>query len=147
MASLADLLLTDDKRPQLVTDCCELIDAEVGRKSGFKGTMIKAAYKTVKTLKRGFVAGVVDALLDEWVAELEPHYSKHVEAGGGPFETYVSANSGPVSESLLSVTDGRAQTTSHKRAKSLYLKLRPSAKSNVEEAVPRLAALVDRHIE
>jgi len=146
MATLASVLLTDDQRPQLVDDCCNLIDAEVGRKKGIKGTMIKAAYKTVKTFKRGFVPSVVNALLDDWVTELEPHYATHLANGGGAFQGYVASNSDAVSESLLKVTDDRAQVTKHKQAKKLYLKLRPSAKANVVEAVPRLAEIVDRYI-
>jgi hypothetical protein len=146
MATLASLLLTEEQRPQLVQDCCDLIDSEVRRKKGFKGTIIKGAYKTVKTLKRGFVSGVVDALLNDWVDQLEPHYASHVSNGGGPFADYVSTHRDDVAESLLSVTDERAKVTKHKRAKGLYLKLRPSAKSNVGDAVPRLAEVVDRYV-
>ena len=147
MATLASQLLTETYRPGLVDACCKLIDDEVRRKKGLKGQMIKMAYKTVTTVKRRFVPEVVDALLDDWVAELEPHFSAHVaQGGGGPFQTYVAANADSVSESLLKVTDRRAQVTNHKRVKGLYLKLRPSAKANVVEAVPRLAEIVDRFL-
>ena len=44
---------------------------------------IRAAYATIKTIKRGFVRGVVDALLDEWVAKLEEYYAGHVTLDDG----------------------------------------------------------------
>lgn len=147
MATLASLLLTETNRPLLVDACCSLIDSEVRGKKGLKGQMIKMAYKTVTTVKRRFVPEVVDALLDDWVSELEPHYEAHVALDDGKaFQAYVAANADGVSESLLKVTDRRAQVTSHKRVKGLYLKLRPSAKANVVEAVPRLAEIVDRFL-
>jgi hypothetical protein len=147
MATLADHLLNDEARPRLVDDCCRLIDEEVGKKKGVTGFAIKGAYKTVKAIKRGFIPGVVGALLDEWVAKLEPYYAEHAAAGAGaPFSSYVNGRKDAVAESLLEVTDARAQTTTHKTAAKMYGKLRPGAKVNVIEALPGLGRVVDGYL-
>jgi hypothetical protein len=44
------------------------------------------------------------------------------------------------------VTDQRAGNSKHKTASKLYNKMRPSAKRNVSAAVPKLGALMERHI-
>ena len=146
MATLAEQLLDEETRPKLVDECVALIDEEVRKKKGIKATLLKGAYKTVKAIKRGFVRGVVDALLDDWVAKLEPYYAEHQAKGSGPFKTTVLAQRDAVAESLLEVTDERAETTKHTTAKKLYVRLRSSAKSNVEEALPGLADVVDEHL-
>jgi hypothetical protein len=51
-----------------------------------------------------------------------------------------------VAEDLLSVTDKRAENTTHTTAKKMYLKMRDGAKKNVIEAIPDLARLVEKHI-
>ena len=145
MATLAEKVTQEPQRPRVVEDCVKLIDSEVSKKSGFTGLAIKAAYGTVKAIKPGFIAGVVDALLDEWIAELEPFYAGWTQ-GGGTFEAYVAARRAPVAEALLKVTDGRAVRTKHTTAKKLYDKLRPSAKSQVEDSVPALAAVMQRYL-
>lgn len=145
MATLAEKVTKEPQRPRVVEDCVGLIDSEVSKKGGLTGMAIKAAYKTVKAIKPGFIGNVVDALLDEWIAELEPFYTGWLGAGG-TFEAYVAGRRGPVAEALLKVTDGRAVRTKHTTAKKLYDKLRPSAKAQVEESVPALAAVMQRYL-
>ena len=146
MATLKEQLLTDEIRPQLVRDCCTLLDNEVSRKRGFKGLAVKAAYKTVKALRRGFVPGVVDALLDEWVDELEPFYADYAGQESVSFSRFLETRRSEVAECLLSVTDKRAKTTTHRTAAKAYNKLRPGAKSNVEEALPQLGDVVAKYL-
>ena len=64
MATLADVLLTDENRPRLVRACVTLIDAEVADKRGVSGLAIKAGFKTVKAVKPGIIPDVTDLLLD-----------------------------------------------------------------------------------
>jgi hypothetical protein len=145
MATLADIL-ANDKRPALVADCVKLVDEEVASKSGLSGIAIKGAYGAVKAIKPGIVSEVVDGLLDDWVARLEPHFQAWKGSAGGSLADFVSRRCDDVAEDLLSVTDERAVRTKHKTAKKLYDKLRSSAKRNVSAAVPRLGALVERHL-
>jgi len=133
-------------RERVVADCVALIDEEVKSKGGLSGVAVKGAYGTVKTIKPRFVPEVVDALLDDWVGKLEPYYGKWRGGGAGSLAEFLTSRSDDVAEDLLAVTDERAARTKHKTASKLYNKMRPSAKRNVSGAVPKLGALMEKHI-
>jgi hypothetical protein len=146
-STLAEYVSQSPAREKVVADCVELINEEVKAKGGLSGVAIKGAYGTVKTIKPKFVPEVVDALLDDWVAKLEPYYGKWRSGGSsGSLAEFLTARSDDVAEDLLSVTDERASRTKHKTASKLYGKMRPGAKRNVSTAVPKLGALMERHI-
>ncbi|MCA9515544.1 MAG: hypothetical protein KC635_11415 [Myxococcales bacterium] len=146
MTTLAARFLEPEVRPLVVKDCCAILDRQVAEKKGLSGIAIKGAFKAVKAIKPGFVPGVVDALLDEWVEKLSQFEARHASSGAaGTFETYLVEHRKEVSEALIEVTDLRAQTTKHKTAKKFYERLRPSALANVEEAIPELAQLVTKY--
>jgi hypothetical protein len=138
-ATLVEQLGKPPVREVVITDCVNLIDSQVKA----KGFMMKTAYATIKTVKAKFIPEVVDTMLDEWLGKLQPHYDKWSVAKTGTFADYVTARSEDVAEDLLSVTDARAQKTSHGTVKKLYSKMRDSAKTNVVEAVPALAKLLE----
>ncbi len=146
MPALQDKLLTPANRPNLVKDCARLIDDEVDKKSGFSGLAIKGAFKVVKGVKPGFIEGVIDHLLDQWVGKLEGHYARFVEKGQGTFGAFAAADAHGVAEKLLEVTDAVAQKGEHKTVASLYHKLRPGAKEHVSVAVPGLGRIVDKYL-
>ena len=142
MPTLVEQLGKEPVRPQVVNDCVELIDAQVKQ----KGFVIKSAYATIKAIKKRFVPEVVDSLLDEWLEKIQPHYDKWSAGKQSTFADYVIARSEDVAEDLLSVTDARAQKTSHTTAKKMYGKMRDGAKKNVIEAIPDLAKLIEKHV-
>jgi hypothetical protein len=139
---LVDTLGKDPHRPQVVEECVGLIDAQVKQ----KGFLIKGAYSTIKTIKKKFVPEVVDALLDDWLGKIQPHYDKWETTKPSTFSDYIIARSDDVAEDLLTVTDERAAKTSHTTAKKMYLRMRDSAKRNVVEAIPELAKLLEKHL-
>jgi len=142
-ATLVERLGKEPNSPLVITDCVALIDAQV--KS--KGMMLKAAYATIKALKKKMVPEVVDALLDDWLGKLQPHYDKWQANKATTFSDYVIARSEDVAEDLLSVTDERAKNTSHTTAKKLYNRLRDSAKRNVVEAIPELSRTLEKYLQ
>ncbi len=144
--TLREQIAVEPTRPRVVAECITLIDNQVKSKGGLKGVALKGAYGAIKTVKRGFVREVVEALLDDWLDKLEPYYVKWNGAAGG-FSEYLIARSGDVAEDLLEVTDVRAETTKHKTAKKYYFKMRDKAKDNVIEAIPELARLIERHLQ
>jgi hypothetical protein len=147
VGKLAEALCVPEKRPQVIRDVCGLIDEEVSRKSGLTGIAIKAGYAMVKGIKPGFVAAAVDHMLDEFVSKLEAFFDSYQKDGGGKsFESFASSRVDAIAEALLEVTDGRAAKADSGVLKKTYGKLRPSAKKNVELAVPGLGRLVDHHI-
>jgi hypothetical protein len=145
--SLAEKLTVSPAREVVVKDCVSLIDDEVKAKGGFSGIAIKGAYGVVKTFKPGFVRDVVDGLLDQWVAKLEPFYEKWQKDGGGKsFTSFLEGRRGDVAEALLEVTDAKSQKSTNNTVKKMYAKMRPGAKRNVEEAMPRLGAALEKHL-
>ena len=145
--TLAEYVATSPARERVVADCVALVDDEVKAKGGLSGVAIKGAYGTVKTIKPRFVPEVVDALLDDWVAKLEPYYAKWRSGGSqGSLAEFLTARSDDVAEDLLAVTDERSARSKHKTATKLYGKMRPSAKRNVSAAVPKLGSLMEKHI-
>lgn len=144
---LKTLLGTEPKRPLVVSDCVALIDAQVKAKRGLSGIAIKGAYTTVKTIKKGMVPEVIEALLDDWLDKLQRYHDDWAQLGGGSLSGYLTARSDEVAEDLLTVTDQRAENTKHRTAAKAYQKIRGSAKANVVEAVPELGRVVEKHLQ
>jgi hypothetical protein len=140
---LVDTLGREPVRPKVIEETVQLIDSQVKT----KGFLIKGAYSTIKTIKKGFVAETVDALLDDWLGKLQPHYDKWETAKASSFADYLIARSDDVAEDLLKVTDERANKTSHTTAKKMYGRMRDSAKRNVVEAIPELSRLLEKHLD
>lgn len=134
--------LGKEKRPTVIADCVELIDAQVKQ----KGFVIKSAYAMIKGIKKKFVPETVDGMLDEWLGKLQPHYDKWSATKPSSLSDYLVSRSDDVAEDLLQVTDSRAENTSHTTAKKMYARMREGAKRNVVEAIPDLAKLIEKHL-
>src|SRR5689334_3688892 len=126
MSSLVELLAKEPMRQRVIDDCVELIEAQVKQ----KGFIIKSAYATIKAIKKRFIPETVDTMLDDWLGKLQPHYERWSAAKATSFTDYVVARSDVVAEDLLSVTDARAERTSHTTAKKMYGRMRDGAKKN-----------------
>lgn len=144
MSTLSEALCSDSRKSVVVDDCLALIDAEVSDKGGLTGLAIKAGYKTIQGVKPGFVRHVVVDLLPEFASALDPLYQEAKSAGRNVRE-YLSANANRAADALLTITDEKAQRSRSGMVKGTYEKLRGSAKKNVEAAVPRLAAMIEKH--
>src|SRR5262245_35986494 len=146
MQTLREQIGSGDKRRQVIEDAMSVLDQEVGDKGGLSGLAIKAAYKVVKGIRPGFIREVVDGLLDEFLDAVEPLYQDAI-AKKRPSGSGVRENPSRVADSLLGVTDRKAERAKSQVVKSAYEKLRPSAKKQVEAACPRLAGLLERHAQ
>ena len=144
MPSLTETLTSESKKSVVVEDALALIDAEVADKGGLTGLAIKAGYRAVQGIKPGFVRNVVSDLLPEFASALEPLYEEAKAAGHGVREHFTS-RSAKVADALLTITDEKAKRSKSGMVKGTYEKLRGSAKKNVEAAVPRLAAMIEKH--
>lgn len=145
MPSLNDILLKDSSRGRLIGDGVVLIDQEVAEKKGLGGVAIKGGYAFVKTIKRDFVKDALEGLIDDFVAQLDPFFQEHGSTKG--FGEFMLNNKARVADGLLGVTDRRRDRTSHAALRKAYDKLRPAAKSNVEQAIPRLASMIQKHLD
>lgn len=144
MTSLVDLLTDPSKKADVVRDCLDIIDREVDDKGGLSGMAIKAGYKAVQGIKPGFVRNVVDDLLPEFAKAIEPVYSEGKGAGKATI-AHLESNASRVADALLAITDGKAQRSKSGVVKATYERLRPTAKKNVEQSIPRLARLVEKY--
>jgi hypothetical protein len=86
----------------------------------------------------------VSDLLPEFARALDPLYQEAKTQGRGVREHF-TANGSRVADALLSITDDKAKRAKSAMVKGTYEKLRGSAKKNVEAAVPRLAAMLEKH--
>ena len=145
MPSLNDILMKDGVRDRVIDDAVVLIDEEVASKRGITGMAIKGGYKFVKKLKANFVRDALDGLIDEFIEKLDPFYQSHGSNKG--FDAYMRGHASEIADALLEVTDERRNRTSHAALGKAYDKLRPIAKSNVEQAVPRLGRLVQKYLD
>ncbi|MDC0680733.1 MULTISPECIES: DUF6918 family protein [Sorangium] len=140
---LSETLLDANKKSKVVADCCTLVDEEVASKSGLSGLAVKAGYAAVKGIKPGFIQQVVEKLLPEFAKKLDPIWTE-ASSGGNP-SSFFTSNRSRIADALLSITDEKAKSSSSSVVRGTYEKLRGSAKKNVEEAVPRLAQLIQKH--
>lgn len=146
MGILFDTLTTDaERRSRLVRDAEKVLDAEVSGKTGIGGLAVKATFKLVKNLQPGFIPRSIDDLLEDFVRNLEPHWETWRGTQECSCADYFVAHQSEVADSLLSVTDGRAENTRHKPLKKAYLKLRPKGKEHVVASMPRVGAMIQRH--
>jgi hypothetical protein len=144
MSNLTEALVSESKKRAVEDDCVALIDAEVADKGGFTGLAIKAGYRTVQGIKPGFVRQVVTDLLPEFALALDPLYQE-AKAASRTVRDHFAANTARVADALLGITDEKARRAKSGMVKGTYDKLRSSAKKNVEAAVPRLAAMIEKH--
>jgi hypothetical protein len=144
-ATLQEILLTPDNQPKVVADCQTLIDQEVADKSGISGVAIKLAYKTVTTFASGIIHDALEQLLPDFLGKLEPFYADFLTDGGAELGDYLAKRGAEVSEALLEVTDERAAISERAPIRKAYNTVRPSGVKNIESALPRLGALVQKY--
>lgn len=150
MQSLKSLLLNKTNRPQVVTDCVQLIEQEVASKGGLSGMAIKAAYAVVKRFQPGIIQEAVDHLLDEFVDCLEPYFGQFAEQtdkNKKPIHIFFASRDIEIANALLRITDQRAERSPHKPLKTAYAKLRPTGVKHTVAAVPGIARIVASYIK
>jgi len=144
-ATLQEILLAPDTRPQVTADCLTLIKQEVSAKSGISGTAVKLAYKTVSTFASGYLQSMVEKLLPDMIAKLEPYWADFNASGASDFGDYLAKRGDEVSDALLSVTDARAQTSERPTILKAYRTVRGGAAKHVAAALPAVGALVQKY--
>jgi hypothetical protein len=141
-ATLQEILLAPDTRPQVIADCHALIEQEIAEKSGVSGIAVKLAYKTVNTFRPGHIHHMVGSLLPQLVDRLEPYWADFNVSGGSEFGDYLAKRGEEVSQALLSVTDARAAASGRPTIIKAYGAVRGSAAKHVEAALPHVGDLV-----
>jgi len=144
MATLKELATAPNKREAIIRDALTVLDAEVADKGGLGGMAIKGAFKVVKGISPDFLHSVVNGLMDDFLNVLEPFHQEAISSGSS-HKAVLAKQPAKVADALLAITDVRAQRAKNGIAAKTYGKLRGSAKTHVEAAVPRLGELLERH--
>jgi hypothetical protein len=148
MGVVKDRLLDDNARPSVISDCVQLIDAEVASKRGVGGVMIKGGYKAFKKFKPSIVKDAVEALLESFTEALDGVYEEYLSEGtNASFDSWANRRRSSVAGSLLGITDNIIGGTDKVAVKKMYGGMRKIAKKNVEEAVPGIARLVIKYVD
>jgi hypothetical protein len=132
--------------PHVVADVQTMIDGEVDGKSGLSGAGLKVAYKAVTSFASGYYQSVIEAMLPDMAAQLEPFWADYTAAGGGSYGDYLAKRGEEVAEALLSVTDQMAQSSERPVVVKAYNAVRGGAARNIEAALPNLGALVQKYM-
>jgi hypothetical protein len=144
-ATLPEILLAPDTQPHVTADCMKLIEQEVSSKSGVSGTAVKLAYKAANTLKPGYLQFTVESLIPDMADKLQPYWADFAASGASGFGDYLVKRSDEVSESLLSVTDARAEVCERPTILKAYRAVRGGAAKHVVAALPNLGSLVQKY--
>ena len=144
-ATLQQILLAPDVRPQVVADCNALIEHEVSEKSGMSGTGLKVAYKTATTFAPGHVRHILETLLPKMADNLQPFWADFNASGGADFADYLTKRGDEVAEAMLAVTDARAAASGRPVIVKAYRSVRGGAAKHIQAALPQVGELVRKH--
>jgi hypothetical protein len=145
MATLQELLLTQENAPHLIADTQALVDSELSSKGGISGTAVKAAYKAVTAFAPGYYQDAIHSMLPDMINALAPYWDDFTVSGGADFGDYLAKRGDEVSESLLGVTDHMAETSGRIAVVKAYRMVRGGASKNIEAALPALGAMVQKY--
>jgi hypothetical protein len=144
-ATLQEILLAPDRQPKVVDDCNTLIEQEVSDKSGISGTAVKLAYKAVNAFMPGHVRNMIETLLPDMVANLEPFWADFNASGGSSLGDYLAKRGDEVSQALLEVTDARARNSDRPTVVRAYNSVRDNGGKHIQIALPRVGDLVMKY--
>lgn len=143
--TLDQILLAPDVQPNVVADCQQLIAQEVAGKSGISGAAIKLAYKTASAFAPGYVQGMIEKMLPEMAAALEPYWEEFNASGASGFGDFLSKRGDEVAEALLAISDQHGRTSRKAVITKAYATVRGSAAKHIQAALPAVGDLVEKY--
>lgn len=143
--TLVEVLRDPTRRTAVIQEGERLIEDEVARKSGLSGMAVKAAFSTVRSVRPGAVRHLLGMLLPAFAPAMDPLVTE-ARASGLGIEAFFSAQAGRVADTLLGVTDRKAEQADNAVLVKAYRALRGQARSHVMDAAPGLGRLVARQV-
>lgn len=144
MGSLVEVLKDVSKRPAVIADCEQMLEAEVADKGGVSGLGVKAAFKLVKKFKPGMIRLTLDDMLDELAEKVDPFWQECQDSGADAGQ-FFQRKKVDVANALLGITDVRMERSPNRGIKKAYSSLRPKAVEYIGQAMPRFSAVIKRH--
>ena len=148
MATLQEMLLAPDIRPQVVADSEALVTDQVAELSGVTGAAIKLAYNTVRKFDANHIHGMIETILPNVADALQPYwaqFSAEFTPSSGDFGGYLAAREDEVAESLLAITDRRRDNSARPTIVKAYNTIRGRAIKQVKAALPELGLLIQKY--
>jgi len=118
------------------TTAADFIERILVGRFGIGGAAIKTAYAAAKKVDARLVSRATNRMLPDFLTALEPYWQE----GPADFGAHLTAQEDAVTESLLAVTDRRADNPAHAAVARVYGMVRPKAKTHVTAALPRLGS-------
>lgn len=149
MNSLSEIIDTEASRSRVISNCVSALDKEIEKKSGATGLVVKKAYSVARKTDEGqLIPNAVDKLLDRFIDVLDPYYQEYNdqdESTRPSFSDFLQSREDDVTESLLSVTDHRANNTEKMLLVKAYNALRPMAANQVKQGIPVVGSIIEKH--
>ena len=126
-----------------------MVRDEVSQKRGVSGVMIKAGFKLIERVRPSIIDDLLYSLLPLFIERLKPFYDAYLTHSieeGSNLGAYLIDRAAEVASGLLEVTDERAKKSRMSALVGAYRKLRPIAQDQIISAMPRLGALLERHL-
>jgi hypothetical protein len=147
MQTLPQLLENPKQRAHFLRDCVQIIDEEARQKTGFSGLAIKNGYRVLTKVHPAAIYLAMDHLVDDFAKQVEPHCREYdIHKPNCSLAEFLCARSEVLAESLLEATDEKARSFDSSPLMAVYKALRPQAKKHVEQAVPKIAFALERHL-
>jgi len=149
MTRLAEKVKDPEVHEAVIQDSILVLDEEVAKKSGVTGLGFKAAYKLLKSLKKGKALRVVlEALMPDFLEKLDPYFERYEQEGEGKsWSEFIAPHYEAISDEFLAVTDAKAAKSDSSRIRKTYGKLRPKARKEVIASMPGLAKMMDKYVD
>lgn len=141
---LSEVLVDPARKAAVIADGVRLIEDEVSSKSGLSGLALKAAYRTVLSVRPGIIGFALGHLLPEFAPAIDPLFT--AAQASGDVDGWFRTNAGRVADALLAVTDARARKAENRVLQAAYQGVRGQAQGHVVAAVPGLAKMLQRHV-
>jgi len=99
----------------------------------------------VNAFASGYLHSMVESLLPDMIAKLEPYWADFSASGASGFGDFLVKRGDEVSDALLSVTDQRAAASDRPTIIKAYRSVRGGAAKHVTAALPAVGALVQKY--
>jgi hypothetical protein len=143
--SLVEILLAAAPRERLDAEFVDMIRDFIRHRGGLKGMAYRTGFAMLEKARPGIVERAVQKLMPQFIEALQPLYEDFLKSRGGSFAAFLETRADKAAWALIAVADGRMEGASE-NARKYYDRFRSGAEHEVEQMMPALGALIDRHL-
>ncbi|WJY90880.1 hypothetical protein CFAEC_00045 [Corynebacterium faecale] len=144
MTSLKNLLV-DTGFDAAVSDMATFISTTVDKQSGLTGMALKGAMAAATKVDSNIVSKGSRRVLPEMADSLDPLWQEHTAGGGTDFGAHLADNKDRALDAILSVADRNAENINVPGLSKVYKGVRGKAAKVIEQELPAIGQLVEKH--